>query len=386
MNAGRGTVMRRHRSIGLFLLLIFLTACGGGGGGSSDAPGPGRVHEDAWIITHDERARQDLVGCQVCHGLDFQGNAGAVSCMDCHFGAPPFVKHPPNRVQSLPWGNPVNHGFWAEAFLYRCQGCHAGRGGPGSNPRFIREFPGMELGCESAVGCHDVGNEPFPPFNNGHNPFVAHPSFDPNDPSKQDRMHWYGERVTYRDDAGQEQTALITHINAGNVERSCTPCHGAALEGGVGPACTECHVTSPVTDSFGCISCHGRPVGPTDIQRGLAGRQAPLDPVFLAEVARGFHLMHAAIPPEARDEAADCQVCHSNQGTSPDDPRTNVNRHHLFLGRIIPEGTVAPFGAPGQEYGCGSCHRITLNPFNVIVPRDCEECHENFFNAPPGVF
>lgn len=382
--------MHRTAAFGLiFLFSALLVACGGGGG-SSDAPEVGKVHESTWITQHDERASEDLVGCQVCHGVDFNGHANAVSCLGCHSGAPPFVKHPPRKVEGLPWGNPVNHGFWAKADLFRCQGCHAGPGGPGSNPRFSRSYPGMELGCESAEGCHDTGNAPFDSFNNGHNTFVAHPSMDPNDPSKQDRLHWYGETVKYRDDAGQEQTALITHVNAGNVSRSCTPCHGASLEGGVGPACLECHVSDPLQNPVGCVSCHGNPVGPTDGYLARVGRQTPLDATFRSEVAAGKHLQHAIIPPEQRDEQSDCAVCHSNESPTgdPADPNTNVNKHHLIIGEPIPEGTVAPFGVPGQTYFCNSCHEFVLNPstgaFELQVPRNCEDCHDNFFDSPPG--
>ena len=101
----------------------------------------------------------------------------------------------------------------------------------------------LERGCESAEGCHFNG-----PFDNGHNPGTAHPALDPDDSGKQDLMHWYGERIPFVDGSGRQQIYLISHYNAGNLEGACTLCHGAALDGGTGPACTDCHIIDAVAD------------------------------------------------------------------------------------------------------------------------------------------
>ena len=231
-------------------------------------------------------------------------------------------------------------------------------------------------GCESTEGCHSNG-----PYNNGHNPRTAHPSLDLEDPSKQDLFHWYGEAITFEDDSEQGQSYLISHYNAGNLEGACTLCHGATLAGGVGPACTGCHVMDPVPNPARCVSCHGwPPVGsPADLIEEV-GREEELynNPVyrtFTQEVAKGFHLQHDTIPSEDRETTEDCRSCHGET--------ENVDNHHLFVGKRIPDDTDAPFGEPGEVYVCLTCHEVVLNPitheFEFKVVRDCNACHTDEF-------
>lgn len=50
--------------------------------------------------------------------------------------------------------------------------------------------------------------------------------------------------------------------------------------------------------------------------------------------------------------------------------QTNVERHHAKYGTTIPDPTVAPYGNPGELYGCLTCHGTEF-----VVERDCSVCH-----------
>ena len=360
------------------VLVVALSSCLGACISGSEEKVAETVHEPDYRCGHGAEAEADLYFCQLCHGEDFDGTALVPSCFSCHPSGPPFVLHPPPLVSSLSWRFPVNHGSEAKKDLRACQGCHGAVGGPGTNPPFDVSCKAIEKGCESAEGCHSNG-----PFNNGHNPRTAHPSLDPEDPSKQDLFHWYGQAITFLDDSEQEQRYLISHYSAGNLEGACTLCHGATLSGGVGPACEDCHVIDPVPNPTRCVSCHGRPpVGPPADLIEEVGREEELEknPVyrtFTQEVAKGFHLEHDTIPCQDRDSTEACRSCH---GTT-----ANVDSHHVIVGSTIPEDTEAPFGKPGDEYDCLTCHEVVFNPitqdFEIKLVRDCNACHIDAFPA-----
>jgi predicted CxxxxCH...CXXCH cytochrome family protein len=80
--------MIRFSRLMLISIALFLGACSDD---SSDAPAPGDVHPPGWIVTHAEEAQDDVVGCQVCHGLDLAGSGKAVSCFSCHTQGSPLV-------------------------------------------------------------------------------------------------------------------------------------------------------------------------------------------------------------------------------------------------------------------------------------------------------
>jgi hypothetical protein len=364
--------------IGPASLLIFSCLIGGCLAGSDEAPPPDTAHDPGYRFLHSKDADEDLFFCQLCHGEDFDGTPLVLSCFACHPSpAPPFVMHPPSLEPTHPWRFPVNHGSEAKKDIQGCQGCHGQKGGPGSNPSFAVPIGNLERGCESAEGCHFNG-----PFDNGHNPGTAHPALDPDDSGKQDLMHWYGERIPFVDGSGRQQIYLISHYNAGNLESACTLCHGAALGGGAGPACTDCHIIDAVADPTGCVSCHGTPVGPPADLIDEVGRREELEgnPVyrtFTEEVSRGFHLEHDTIACRDRDSTEDCRSCHG--------ATFNVDKHHDLVGDTIPEDTDAPFGTPGDEYECLSCHEVFFNPitqdFEFKVERDCIACHAHPFPA-----
>ena len=168
--------------------------------------------------------------------------------------------------------NPANHGPAAKGLtaafpegMLDCQPCHAQSGGPGSNPRFnvgINSAGGV--GCE---GCHNID--------------TAHPAG-----GAPDAQLWYNNAAYIHSD--------VTAFNM------CTLCHGAAYEGGSGPACTSCHNVSPVSNPTGCVSCHNQP--PDDDL--LVGPNRPNN--------RGRHFTgpHESYP---------CARCHSGFGANTAD-------------------------------------------------------------------
>jgi hypothetical protein len=183
------------------VLMLLVAGCSGGGGGSGSGEihDPDSGHPKAWVTAH---------GAQ-CYSSSFEG-------LSCHAGGP--MPHP------LPFIDPALHGPQAKADLTVCQICHSDNpsGGPGSNPRFNVGIGALTNGCED---CHNAN--------------TAH------------AVPWVG---------GPRAT---THPTAGNMANACPLCHGANLngpaEGGVGPACGDCHTEgSPLTNT-NCTSCHGEP-------------------------------------------------------------------------------------------------------------------------------
>lgn len=87
-------------------------------------------------------------------------------------------------------------------------------------------------------------------------------------------------------------------------------------------------------------------------------------------------------------QEADCRRCHNQ--TPPIaavDPTYLPDRHHLLVESIqlIPTGTAAPNGTPGERYVCLSCHEEVFNPdtssFELVQDfRNCLNCHRPMTN------
>lgn len=212
-------------------------------------------HPAGFLTTHGAEALADIASCQLCHGADLNGIGAAVSCLSCHSGNFPFELHPRD------YRDPEDHGPAARASIKSCQGCHGQPGGAGSNPRFDVPIGSLEAGCESS-GCHSVN--------------TAHPT-----PSAPDATNWYG--------------TTVSHYQVGDVQTSCTLCHGVFLEGGVGPACTDCHELPPTVYPTGCASCHGGP---------LAGESEVRGAVLPIPNVPDGHLGHSAVT------SGPCWSCH----------------------------------------------------------------------------
>ena len=404
----------KMRLILLIISILTLVACSGNS--NEQAPTTTKAHEPGWLIKHDQKALQDLTGCQVCHEVDFAGNPPVPACMECHsFGIGPFVIHPPNRESGLGWAHPSNHGFYAKENISECQGCHAGlEAKPGSNPRFDTPLGNLEAGCESAPGCHN-NNDPVNNFTNGHNPRAAHPSYDPAAPSKQDLKHWYGENIVFRSTPdGVLKNNPLNHSTAGNLTVACALCHGALLKGGAGPACMECHVLDPVANPSRCVSCHGplpgqqqsAPLKPSQLAQ-LAGRNdllsrrtfknftsqltarmrrdpsrekinplAPLSEFYFAPSAfvsytsvstlsrRSSHLHHDTLACEERQDNTTCSACHTLNSSSA----SNITRHHNLM--------LSP--PRGRSLGCTNCHQDLYGSDRSNL-RNCRDCHKEHF-------
>jgi hypothetical protein len=145
------------------------------------------------------------------------------------FGSGDSVPHPLDDS----FLDPANHGPAAKGLtasfpngMLDCQPCHAQppNSGPGSNPRF-----NVGINAAGGAGCESC-----------HSTFTAHPTV-----GIPDTQLWYNN-ATY----------IHSDVTAFSM---CTLCHGAAYEGGSGPACTSCHNESPVSNSTGCVSCHNQP-------------------------------------------------------------------------------------------------------------------------------
>ncbi|MBI5556476.1 MAG: hypothetical protein HY885_02450 [Deltaproteobacteria bacterium] len=75
---------------------------------------------------------------------------------------------------------------------------------------------------------------------------------------------------------------------------------------------------------------------------------------------------------------ANCRGCHED--TTVVKPETIPNRHHLLVGKVIPDPTAAPHGVPGAAYECLSCHQLVWSDvtysYSFVSFRDCLLCHE----------
>jgi hypothetical protein len=145
--------------------------------------------------------------------------------------------------------------------MVNCRPCHAS--GDGANPRF-------DVGVFNDEGCEYC-----------HNDQTAHPSV-----GTRDNVHWYDNTYRHGD------------IDAAKFTTMCKLCHGANLggtaDGGVGPACIDCHVTDPVANPTGCVSCHNEPPdgsGPAgDVRPNREGRHGNHDtqPCSRCHTGAGF--------------------------------------------------------------------------------------------------
>lgn len=415
----------RRKSMNWLLMVMVLLIVHLGGCSNSpnpNAPTTTAAHGANWLLTHGPIAQQDLVSCEVCHGATFTGSGPVPSCFECHLGGPPFFIHPPSPQPNLTWQDPVNHGAVAKADLTRCQGCHGQVGGAGSNPPFDVALGSLEKGCDSVVGCHN-NTDLVNTFNNGHNPGAAHPVYDPNALNEQDLRHWYGENIAFRTTNGVPlKNDLIGHFNAGNMTIACALCHGANLkglaEGGVGPACMNCHVLDPIANPSRCVSCHGPlPALPGQPQQSgpplkplqlaaLAGRTGlssiPTFQVFTSALTarmrrdqsyvtivsnqpqsgyyfeptiflsytsvrnlsnRSSHLNHDSLPCSDRQNNATCTTCHTDKATD----QTNEAAHHSLI--------------TSMGLNCLNCHLFTSVSGQFVLGSitDCQDCHLQHF-------
>ena len=67
---------------------------------------------------------------------------------------------------------------------------------------------------------------------------------------------------------------------------------------------------------------------------------------------------------------ADCRYCHEMNVT-------NYVTHHAIVSGNIPSPTAAPYGTPGTQYECVSCHATepSCGAVTYIIEKDCMACH-----------
>ena len=214
---------------------------------------------------------QDQHGCDACHAISgYQMADSGLPVVLEAYGLGDTVPH----TLDGSFLSPANHGPAAKGLtaafpngLLDCQECHATAGGAGTNPRF-------NVGITSAGGngCESC-----------HNDNTAHPSA-----GTRENINWYD--------------GTYVHSNASEFSTMCALCHGANLEGGVGPACTSCHTVDPVANSTGCVSCHNVPPNGA----GLAGNVRPN--------RQGEHNQNGHSSLINADAAQTCSRCHFEAG------------------------------------------------------------------------
>lgn len=238
---------------------------------------------------------QGSLGCNsACHANDADHelpNASGLPVELQDFGYGGAVPHPVDGS----FLDPSNHGAAAKGLtaafpdgMLDCQSCHAQSG---VNPRFNVGIGGN--GCETC-----------------HNDNTSHPSV-----GARENVHWYDGPYTHSD----VPVAKFTTI--------CTLCHGAhlggAADGGVAtaPACTDCHVVSPVQYPTGCVSCHNVPPD----GNAPAGNVRPN--------RQGQHNLLGHSSDINADPSQTCSRCHKGAGIGTaahfdDSPPADVNFEH----------------------------------------------------------
>lgn len=154
-------------------------------------------------------------------------------------------------------------------------------------------------------------------------------------------------------------------------QHECVTCHGATLEGDLGPSCDSCHEVGWRTD---CTFCHGDPA---------EGSGAP--PVHLSgtdEGAQASFIPHLAHTQDtALHDAFGCETCHV-------EPTSVLSVGHLFVGDDTPGRAEVDLSAgvsfEGRWDGNGTCsdlwchgngrsHGGTQEHTDVVST--CGDCH-----------
>ena len=359
------------RNVTWFVLLtlsLLLNACSDG---SSDAPTDRNAHPSGWFTMHAQEALDNpgYTDCMICHGRNLMGSGDAVSCYSCHAynTAPPFIVHPASWVNAYsdhrayaaangfasctgchgqdlrgyesapscyapsfqgmtrhadgPSGIPhpldgsyllgSNHGPDAKADLTECQACHGELGGAGSNPRFNIGFG--ENACEDCHGTND-----------------AHP------------RDWFD------------------HYTAGNIQDSCSLCHGVNLDGvgGVGGNCLDCHIENPGIYPTGCVSCHNVP----------PDGQAPVGNISPNLSGAHDRAGHSSLISSVASET--CNRCHDGAGTGTLNHYDTMPPADVHL-PLLPSDTITNDSNATNTSCTGTCH-IVIDSRPIDYPHNGE--------------
>jgi predicted CxxxxCH...CXXCH cytochrome family protein len=162
---------------------------------------------------------------------------------------------------------------------------------------------------------------------------------------------------------------------------ACSLCHGETLsgpvEGGVGPACIDCHKAgSPITLTD-CSSCHNKPPDSAP----PAGNAYPNN--------AGSHVEHNAIP----EITGLCNACHNGFGqNSPnhfdDMEPADVGLLSTYDALSSPPATYDAVNQTCDNVKCHGGGQATPNWLTgtIDVDQDCESCHEGGLAAQSPQF
>lgn len=333
------------------VLVIAVTAlmwgCGSAG---KDAPAfdiASGKHPAGWVDAdgggHRMGFNADPSQCRQCHGSDILVPAGGggiagVGCSSTGFNGRTCHANghvPRIAPHVIPFRDPALHGPAAKRDLLFCRGCHAVpfSGAPGGNPRFNAKIGSLLNGCE---GCHNIG--------------TAHPSSPPPDSAP-----WRGP---------------VSHRDASNLAAACALCHGANLDGngGVGPACSNCHSAASPLSAPNCTSCHGAP---------------PSGAVF--PNISGNHRAHNAL----NLVSGVCSTCHDKAGIGSAE-HFNQAVNVAFSAAYNARSGAAAYDPETAACTNVSCHGGLTTPAwrggTIDTDTQCDLCHRSRVQEPPEQF
>jgi hypothetical protein len=289
------------------------------------------------------------------------GNLTEAECRVCHT-FPGSVDNHHNLVgNSIPEGSIIPHPEYGA--IYTCEGCH-----------------GEQVGGEYVVQrdctvCHTdrVTHHALPMYplpEQSENCIACHGTIVDNTAGGHYIPTYDPSLVTPRASGGDGLPAN----SRGTLAGGCDYCHND--DGQTSPTIltnTDLHHNTGFGDVFNaCFWCHGFPVdnqirtcggchGPDTLHNIQAdsSNTANLGSIVIGGEDAGYGHVGSE---------SDCWGCHGFAKVT--NPSNYPDRHHNLYGETIPSLTEAPYGTPGDPYGCLSCHGTTLT-----VERNCLSCH-----------
>ena len=299
----------------------------------------GTVWRDATSTAfHGLAAKQDLLACQVCHGVPgtpaFDHGVTATACATCHTSAfAHATTWSPAPVETFPGYVPSHRDAGNQANA--CPVCHDYTL---NRPAPVPAAPSCFAATASEVACHVNG----PGLPNHAIPFLG---------------------------------ATHTGATPASFTSDCANCHG---DGGpspvaAAPQCSVCHQAGSPLVQTACTSCHGKP---------------PSGTVF--PNVTGVHPGHEALP----NVTGLCATCHStfDSGSQAHYDRANARPGHNAL--RVPPGAVQLLATYSGKAGAAaldpaaqtcsnvSCHGGITTPawatgtLSVNTDPGCRQCHQ----------
>ncbi len=290
------------------------------------AEGPSVGHDTGWKQPNRHGSNGAMAApatsagfayCTTCHGSLFT-NGDAPSCKSCHATAP----HPPK-----PWhgttASGTNHVYADPANADQCAKCHTG----GTNSWLTPVTPaaaGTAPGCFNNTLCHSSGH-------------VA---------------GWVNP------------TSPRFHSNTARTSISCVNCHGADLNGGSAPSCSNTNGTSGIrchsngkaegAKAVNCTSCHGNPPN---------GAVLPN--------VKGGHDRHAILP------SLTCSACHNGAGSGTSLHANGIVNINILTSLKAKKASSNPVKNADNTCENISCHGGNKTPvWGTTNGLACTSCHE----------